>query len=175
MKKLIYIVLATFMLISCAPQKQLARFLARHPELAAVDTVYIHDTIIIPKETASKPMSLEDIIKLDSAATAQKATNDSLTATDKPKVGVENSKSDAALIAHGNGLFELQVNTKPDTIYINKPYPVPCYITKTEYKDKMVHEMRWWEKTFFTIGIVVTLIIIIIGAVKIGMKFAKPI
>lgn len=47
MKKLL-LLLTTILLVSCSPQKRLAKLLKDHPELVKSDTIKVRDTVIVP-------------------------------------------------------------------------------------------------------------------------------
>jgi hypothetical protein len=46
-KRPLTIIIVLFLAASCSPSARLARLLKKHPELVRVDTLFIHDTIIV--------------------------------------------------------------------------------------------------------------------------------
>ena len=48
MQKANSILIICLLFLGCSPERQLARLLAKHPQLANVDTTYMYDTIIKP-------------------------------------------------------------------------------------------------------------------------------
>ena len=162
MKKILSILAIITLLCSCAPEKRLARFLERHPELQRIDTVMIHDTIYLSADTTKIRLTLQQIITMDSAARA------ALTEEKDTTIAAEasNDRSSAALQANGDGTFDLSSIAKPDTIYRDKPVPVPHYIT--EYKDRPVevYKQHWYQEGFMWIGILVTLIAVLYIIIK---------
>ena len=171
MKKLIYIVTLASLLCACSAEKRLAHLLAYHPELKSTQTITVHDTIIItdtiiiPSDSNTLALTLQDIVRMDSlASSSEKQTTESQNVA---KQTVETPVSGAALQAHGNGKFTLSAYTKPDTVYIHDTIPneqnfdIPQYTTKTEYKEVIVYEQYWYQKAFMWWGIIITIIIII--------------
>lgn len=162
MKKILSILAIVTLLCSCAPEKRLARFLERHPELQRIDTVMIHDTIITPPDTTILRLTLQEIIAMDSAARAAQTEDTDTTIAAE----ASNDRSGAVLKARGDGTFDLQAITKPDTVYRDKPVPVPHYIT--EYKDREVevYKQHWYQEGFMWIGILATLIAVLYIIIK---------
>ncbi len=56
-----YILFLVLILASCTPQRQLARLLARHPELKRDSIIVIHDTNVTPYVQSSTGFTLEDL------------------------------------------------------------------------------------------------------------------
>lgn len=162
MKKILSILAIFTLLCSCAPEKRLARFLERHPELQRIDTVMIHDTIYLSADTAKIRLTLQQIIAMDSAARAASTEEKDTTIAAE----ASNDRSSAALQANGDGTFDLSSIAKPDTIYRDKPVPVPHYIT--EYKDRPVevYKQHWYQEGFMWIGILATLIAVLYIIIK---------
>lgn len=172
MKKIIYILAISVLLGACSAQQRLNRLLTAHPELHYVDTitktiqVVVHDTLIITPDTNSINLTSNDIASMDSMA------NNGIV----NEVQVNSSHSGASLQALGNGQFQLNTFTKPDTVIIhdtiNKPVPVPVptYITKTEIKEVEVYKMTWYQEALCWIGGLVLIIGAIIFAIKLTTK-----
>lgn len=172
MKKLLYILTMAATLLSCSPQKRLAYLLARHPELQSTRITHIHDTITInntiflPAETNTTTITLQELIAMDSVADSNGVMPSSESPTISQQTGVETDHSEAVLSAKGKGLFELQTYTKPDTIivhdtcYIDKDIETPEFYTATEYKEKEVYKMHWWQEMFYRMGVVALICLI---------------
>ena len=170
MKKLLAILTIATLLCSCSAEKRLARFLEHHPELQRIDTVMIHDTIILPADSAKIRLTLQQLIAMDSAARAASTEEEDTTITAK----VSNDRSSAALQANGDGTFDLSSIAKPDTIYKNKPVYIPHYITEKEKIPIEVYKQRWWQEGLMWIGILATLLSIIRLIAWFIVKFIKP-
>ena len=188
MKKALFILTVfAITLASCAPQQRLARFLQHHPELQGTriveihDTVIIHDTVTLEPETQTVNLTLNDILKMDSAATVLSA-GDSITGSPScTSEGVETNRSAAELAALGNGQFQLKTTAKPDTIIIHDTIPVtgqaevPEYTTKIEYKDRIVYELKWWQKILCWLGAAFLALLLVKLGIFIAKKYAKPV
>lgn len=160
------------MLASCSAQQRLSRFLQRHPELrhidtvALTDTIRIIDTLYLKADTNSIMLTIDDIKRMDSVANNTTPAESS----QEVKQTAENNHSKATLTATGDGKFLLSAITKPDTVILQdtlyKPrfFFIPSYITKTEYKDREVYKMHWYQHTLCGLG-VIFLIIMIIGTI----------
>ena len=172
MRKIIYILAISVLLGACSAQQRLNRLLTNHPELHYVDTitktihVVVHDTLIITPDTNSISLTLNDIVSMDSMA-----NNDIVN-----EVQVNSSHSGASLQALGNGQFQLNTFTKPDTVIIHDsiikhvPVPVPTYITETEIKEVEVYKMKWYQETLCWIGGLILIIGAMIFAIKLTTK-----
>ena len=183
MRKIPYILLIAIIFASCAPQKRLARFLQHHPELQATrvveihDTVVVHDTIIQQPDTNTLNLTLNQILKLDSAANADHSITDSPSCTER----VETNGSAAELKALGNGKFQLNTITKPDTIIIHDTVPVkgeaevPQYTTKIKEVPVIVHEQTWWQKILCWLGAALLAWLLVKLGMFIAKKWIKPI
>ena len=177
MKKILYIVLIGSLLTACSAQQRLNRLLTKHPELKSIDTVmlndtvYIHDTITTEPDTNSIKLTLQQILMMDSLANA--AQNDPVESPSETKLTTETEKAGAFLQATGDGQFLLGAYQKPDTfiirdtLYYSKPWLIPTYLTKTEYKEKEVYKMHWYQEMFAWIGLFAFLFVI----VRVILKF----
>lgn len=174
MKKILAILTIATLLCSCAAEKRLARFLERHPELHRIDTVLVHDTIILPAESNTVNFTLSELIAMDSIA---KAAKDSANATDStiPTVSVATDRSLAAITPKGNGTFDLTSTAKQDTIVRVDTCYVPSYLTEYKEVPVEVHKLYWWENGLMYIGALALVIILIITGAYIVAKFVKPI
>lgn len=165
MKKFLYITLLALLFCSCSAEKRLARFLAKHPELHHVDTVLVHDTVYLPAETNTINLTLSQLTAMDSTANAasvspQTASQDSSSIT--PSIGVATGRSEAALTALGNGLFQLSSTAKPDTIYRTDTLYRDNYITSTQYVDKTVYKQTPAQQAFSFIGVITVVGIVLL-------------
>lgn len=164
MKKLLAIIVIATLLGSCAAEKQLARFLQKHPELQRVDTTFIHDTIIQEKEVSTTKITLEELLAMDSIAKANKDSVGNTADHIQPTVSAATDRSHAALKANGDKTFDLESTAPQDTIVRTDTVYQPHYIT--EYKDRevTVYKQTWWQELLTSIGTIalITLIIYII-------------
>lgn len=172
MKRLIYILAIGVLLSACSAQKRLNRLLATHPELQRVDTVVLTkeiiviDTLILTSDTNSVQLTLQDILRMDSMANKNV----------KEDIQVETEHSSSSLQALGDGQFQLNAITKPDTIilfdtiYKDVPLPVPVYLTKTEIKEVPVYKLKWYQETLCWIGGLVLIITAILLAIKLALR-----
>lgn len=161
---------------ACSPQKRLAYLLTCHPELHHSDTILRIDTLIIKQaQTDSTTFTLNDLIlteqpsPLDSSIAPIKTENVTQSATSINPISVSTNGCDATITSNGDGSFKLKITQNEDTIKVAKQVQVPVYITKTEYKDKIIYKMNDFQKAFFWIGIILCILTII----KIAMKFIK--
>lgn len=177
MKKLFYILTCLTLLCSCSAEKQLAHLLAKHPELHK-DTVYVVDTFLVyPADTATTTFTIDQLqnllASLDSTALGDEQhptdANNSTQPGTNAQISAENSGSIASITPNADGSFNLNVVTKPDTIFIRDSIPIPVYYT--EYKDKIVYKMNGAQTFFFRLGILLLAIIIIIIGIKIAKLF----
>ena len=164
MKKLLAIIVIATLLGSCAAEKQLARFLQKHPELQRVDTTFIHDTIIQEKEVSTTKITLEELLAMDSIAKANRDSVGNTADHIQPTVSAATDRSHAALKANGDKTFDLESTAPQDTIVRTDTVYQPYYIT--EYKDRevTVYKQTWWQELLTSIGTIalITLIIYII-------------
>lgn len=184
-------ILTFLLLVACSPQKQLARFLTKHPELHRIDTLTIHDTIYMEGAKKSKNITPE---KLDSMLQAAQKESTQQTSqgktTQKASAGADTSLSEkqqrndkattvevngaaATLTANADGSFTLEAERRPDTIPIKNTVPVPTYYTDTKIEQVIVYKMKKAEKFFFGIGIAVAIICAIILVWWIFKRFYK--
>lgn len=155
----------TIAFAACSPQKRLAELLTRHPELNTTseivkkDTIYITDTLYIPTETKSYPLTLDYILRMDSAAGGTDAIADTESCKLDKQTVIETQHAGAAFEAMGNGLFKLTAYSKPDTIIVKdtiykyRTFYIPTYLTDTKVKEVEVYKMKHYEKFFYNIGI----------------------
>lgn len=161
MKKILYILTAIILLGSCSAERRMARILYNHPELVEDTTMYIDTTIITPKQEDKKTFTIEDLQALRVDSTAPTTTNNSNQPdSTKIHISVATDGCSASITPNADGSFNLNLKQNPDTIVIHKPYPVKKIITKTITKDKIVYQMNGFQKTFFWIGIILTIMIV---------------
>lgn len=167
MKKILYILTTIILLGSCSAERRMARILYNHPELVEDTTMYIDTTIITPKQEDKKTFTIEDLQALRVDSTAPTTTNNSNQPdSTKIHISVATDGCSASITPNADGSFNLNLKQNPDTIKIHKPYPVKKIITRTIYKDKIIYQMNGFQKTFFWIGIILTIIIILSIIIK---------
>jgi hypothetical protein len=109
-----YAILLAIFLAACSPSKKLQRLLDKHPELSAVDTVTVHDTVIVPGDTTWHSAVLRDTLRIESERQVVRVVRI-----------LTGSPCDTAAIA-----LDLLAVIKPDTIYRTIEVPVdrivPC-------------------------------------------------
>ena len=123
-----YILFLVLILASCTPQRQLARLLARHPELQRDSIIVIHDTIITPYVQSSTGFTLEDLNDI-----LQKSRErDSLGLSNADiKTGITAVADHArASIVADNGKLRLIAEQLPDTTAFQHKAIVPTYTTE---------------------------------------------
>ena len=129
-------------------------------ELAKVDTVIITDTLYLPSESNTVSLTLSDLIAMDSAANAARTEDPDSVTAGATAVNVSTDRSDAALQALGNGVFNLTSSVKPDTVILRDTTYLPSYITEKEKVPVPVHELYWWQKGLCAFGIIFLLLLI---------------
>ena len=127
-----YILFLVLILASCTPQRQLARLLARHPELKRDSIVIIHDTIVTPYVQSSTGFTLEDLNNMLQKSRA----HDSLGSSNADiKTGITAIADHArASIVADNGQFRLIAEQLPDTTALEHKAVIPTYITEIQKK-----------------------------------------
>ena len=175
MKKLLAILAIATFLCSCSAEKRLANLLKHHPELHHIDTLLIHDTVILPADTNAILLSLTDLIAMDSAASAAQTEDKDPVANPSTSAEVSGDRSSAALQALGDGKFILSTTAPADTIIVRDTVYTPSYVTETEEKEVIVYQQTWWQQGLSFIGGILLIIIIIWLIIKIVLKFVKPI
>ena len=125
-----YILFLVLILASCTPQRQLARLLARHPELKRDSIIVIHDTIITPYVQSSTGFTLEDLNDMLQKSRA----HDSLGSSNADiKTGITTVADHArASIVAGNGKLRLIAEQLPDTTALEHKAVIPTYITEIQ-------------------------------------------
>ena len=125
-----YILFLVLILASCTPQRQLARLLARHPELKRDSIIVIHDTIVTPYVQSSTVFTLEDLNNM-----LQKSRErDSLGLSNADiKTGITAIADHArASIVADNGQLRLIAEQLPDTNPFQHKAVIPTYITEIQ-------------------------------------------
>ena len=125
-----YILFLVLILASCTPQRQLARLLARHPELKRDSIIVIHDTIITPYVQSSTGFTLEDLNDMLQKSRA----HDSLGSSNAEiKTGITAIADHArASIVADNGKLRLIAEQLPDTTALEHKAVIPTYITEIQ-------------------------------------------
>src|SRR5574344_1728795 len=125
-----YILFLVLILASCTPQRQLARLLARHPELKRDSIIIIHDTIITPYVQSSTGFTLEDLNDM-----LQKSRErDSLGLSNAEiKTGITTvaDHARASIVAH-KGKLRLVAEQLPDTNALQQKAIIPTYTTEIQ-------------------------------------------
>lgn len=163
MKKILYITIL-LSILSCSPQRQLAKLLERHPELHR-DSVIKIDTFYITKaEQNSVQFTINDLLALSGDSISNAPDSAENYYQSKNSISAETSGCNANITANADGSFNLNIKQKPDTIHIIDTLDIPVYITNTEYKDKIVFEMTKWQAFFYKIGttFIFTLVLLLI-------------
>lgn len=182
MKKLFAIISIAILLGSCAAEKRLALLLKRHPELQSTDTTIIHDTVFLPQETNTTKFTLDELIKLDSIAKAQKKYTYPKNSQDSvgkaadltiPTVSAATDRSKASIKANGDKTFDLTTNALPDTIIHTDTVYQPKYITEYKEKEIEVYKQKWWQEILTSLGAITMIILIIYIAIRVIIKYAK--
>ena len=94
---------------------------------------------------------------------------------------METNGSAAELKALGNGKFQLNTITKPDTIIIHDTVPVkgeaevPQNTTKIKEVPVIVHEQTWWQKILCWLGAALLAWLLVKLGMFIAKKWIKPI
>lgn len=134
---LIFSLLGAFFFASCSPERRLANLLKKHPQLVKTDTVFRHDTIIIPGSTVDTTFIhhiTKDTIIIRENNTTVKYFNDGKT---------------------------VYLQGKTDTTTIIKE--VPVVIHSVEAKPESRGEMFWRKaKDIFTLLLLGAIIVLII-------------
>lgn len=161
-------ILLAVLLCSCSPQKQLANLLANHPELHADTSVVLQTMHVLRADSASIEFTLADIsgrCRPDTGELGQ-CTNSFMNAQQNLTVSTRNGAT-ATISATGHCIdpwkdkYKLSLNTPADTIYIRDTVPVPVYFTRTKVETQIVYQMTRWQRVFYTIGVVSSLLLVL--------------
>lgn len=150
MRRFIVYLFITALLCSCAAEKRLAHLLAMHPELQHTDTLYKDRIIHLPAEQNSITFTLDELKQID-----RQATNTSMSQQEDktPDIQVSTPRSQASIQAHGNGKLTLNSTAPPDTIHLIDTVYQPTFITHTQYKDRIVHELNSFQSFLCYTGV----------------------
>lgn len=125
-----YILFLVLILASCTPQRQLARLLARHPELKRDSIIVIHDTIVTPYVQSSTVFTLEDLndmLQMSSAHDSLGSSNADI------KTGITAIADHArASIVADYGQLRLIAEQLPDTNPFQHKAVIPTYTTEIQ-------------------------------------------
>ena len=165
---LIVLLIILFTTCSCSPQKQLANLLIKHPELRQDTTLAIRAPHILHADSADIDFTLADLSgsrQPDDGLLEQSRTrNNDLTVSTRSGATATISAT-GKQTPHGEDIYNLSVKQPADTIFITDTITIPAYITKTEYKDRIITQMNKPQKFFF--GIVATFFVILIITLRI--------
>ena len=117
----------SFSLISCSPQKRLARLLKKHPELLIADTIKIKDTILVPGikiDTFFHKSALKDTIKFS-----------------KEKLKLK--------LFEFNDTIYVNADVKPDTVYFERKIVVEKIIGGYDERQKWIKSIEQNITSFF--------------------------
>lgn len=150
MLRYFYYILIAALLCSCAAEKRLAHLLAMHPELQHTDTLYKDRIIHLPAEQNSITFTLDELKQID-----RQATNTSISQEEDktPDIQVSTPRSQASIQAHGNGILTLNSTAPPDTIHLIDTVYQPYFVTHTQYKDRIVHELNSFQSFLCYTGV----------------------
>ena len=125
-----YILFLVLILASCTPQRQLARLLARHPELKRDSIIVIHDTIITPYVQSSTGFTLEDLN--DMLQKSRECDSLGLSNADiKTGITAIADHARASIVAH-KGNLRLVAEQLPDTTPFQHKAVIPTYTTEIQ-------------------------------------------
>ena len=125
-----YILFLVLILASCTPQRQLARLLARHPELKRDSIIVIHDTIITPYVQSSTGFTLEDLNDMLQKSRAHDSLGSS-NADIKTGITTVADHARASIVAH-KGNLRLVAEQLPDTTPFQHKAVIPTYTTEIQ-------------------------------------------
>ena len=129
------LLILSFILLSCSPQKKLHRLLKKHPELLKTDTIKINDSVFIPE------------IRIDTIF-HYSALKDTVVIT-KEKLKIK--------ILEVNDTVFLDAEVKADTVVLIKEIPVE----KLAYAEPVKWYIKVWEN--FSVWLIVLIVGVLIG------------
>jgi hypothetical protein len=135
MKKLIFIFLA-FFIISCSPQKRLARLIKKYPELSLNDTIIYRDTFYTKNIYADTIISFYNYIDT---------------------VYIKKEKLEIKILPIKDNTIYVSGNCLPDTFYIEKKIPIQ--------KIKVVEKKENFWKSIFLAQMALFFLIIILSII----------
>ena len=131
--KPLYILPIAALLVACSPERRLQKILHDHPELIRVDTITVHDTVLVPGDTLWRSVLLRDTVTIENERQVVKVQ--------RIRTG---SPCDTAAIA-----LDIEARVRPDTVYstvtVEVPRVVPCP------PDTKVS--KWWRTAALVLGI----------------------
>jgi len=164
MKNIIFILLA-LLIVSCSPQKRLAKLIKKHPELVKDTTITIHDTTRF-RDTITKTIKVEvPAISEDFDSKGKDTTMES----DNLKVTTKKDKI--------NVFVKPKIVYIHDTTYIDTTLPkiikvkVPIIVNTPQINDNSFFGRI--KKLVVNIGEFLILVLILSGVVYVGTKFKK--
>lgn len=175
MKKLINILAIAVVLCACSAEKQLGRLLYHHPELQRLDTLYFHDTVVLPYNSSTISVTLTEIQRMDSVANAAPDSNSSVVpiANSRPQVTTDTERSGAALTAKGDGKFDLTSYAKPDTVIRTDTIYQKAYITEYKEKEVIKYRMTTFQTIMYGLGWFFSISFIIAVILGIALRTLK--
>lgn len=128
-------ILLSILFAACSPAKRMQRLLENHPELSRVDTVAIHDTVVVPGDTTWHSAVLRDTLRIE---------------TERQVVRIvrvpTGSPCDTVSIA-----LDLLAVIKADTIYRTIEVPVDRIVPCPEGSTVA----SWWRSAAIICGVLV--------------------
>lgn len=130
-----YAIALAILLTACSPKKRMQRLLDKHPELSRVDTISVHDTVIVPGDTTWHSSVLHDTLRIE---------------TERQVVRIvrvpTGSPCDTVSIA-----LDLLAVIKADTIYRTIEVPVDRIVPCPEGSTVA----SWWRTAAIICGVLV--------------------
>ena len=168
MKPLLLLILIV-LCVGCAPQKQLAVLLARHPELAHDTNLVVTQQLIVPADSAYIDFNIAEL----SGLAAQRHSPEQ-SRTRNNDLAVETASGAMATISatHPDN-YRLQVRTRSDTIHYHDTITLPAYTTRIEYRDKIVNQMNNAQSFFFWIGIIALILVALTLVIRVVVRFVN--
>ncbi|MBC8456532.1 MAG: hypothetical protein H8D67_00875 [Deltaproteobacteria bacterium] len=134
-KRYSYLTLLLLLLISCSPEKRLARLIEHHPQLKVADTLIIRDTIPIPLIQADTVLHIDSLYDT---------------------VVIEKERLQVSILRLHDTLY-LQGKCKADTIFLEKKIPVEKIITvKPDRFNQLISRLPW-----LIVGLIAVVLLII--------------
>ena len=138
-KRYSYLTLLLLLLISCSPEKRLARLIEHHPQLKVADTLIIRDTIPIPLIQADTVLHIDSLYDT---------------------VVIEKERLQVSILRLHDTLY-LQGKCKADTIFLEKKIPVEkIVIVKPDRVDGIISRIPWLVVGLISLILLVLFLII---------------
>ena len=119
-KSLIFILSIVF-IVSCSPERKLARLLKKHPELIKSDTIYRLDTVVSSSVTHDTTLSIHKIL------------------SSRDTIIFHKDRLTQKIFYHNDSIY-IQGECAADTIIRE----IPIYIDKVTANNSIFDRFRWW-------------------------------